>query len=226
MTNDLRRFVGFLVLAVFGGSAAVVLLPKLLGFAAGPEAELVTRLKQSERAGLEVPVKGHPATIKSRRHEYQRLSVEVNLEEQRADVAGTLDFEGTLGLTRVHSLGSERVRFTLEEGEWEAKDGFAPQLGRVVAALERRRVELERGLLSEPSRWGISRKEAAALLAIEGRSYQAQDWFIRLEPGSARVTEEFRVQGTLPERPVDDKGRTDLSLFLEGQEFFFQAKGE
>lgn len=226
MSTDVRRFVGFLLLATLGGMAAVVLLPKMLGVAAGPEAELIFRLKKSEREGLQLPVPGQKGELKSARHEYMRLSVELDPVGRTANVAGTLDFEGSYGQTNVHSLGLERVRFAWEDGDWEAKGGFAPRLVAVVAALEKRRRELDQGALTEPGSFGILPSEAASLLAIRGRRYFSQDWYIRVEPDGARVTEAFRVIGTLPSRPVDDKGRTELSLQRRGEEFFFRRKGE
>lgn len=217
-------------LAVVGlGAAALVLVPKLLGLAAGPESELIALLKQTEGRDLALSIAGASEPLRSSRHRFDRISLVLDPQAGTALVTATLDFDGKLGSTRVSSLGLERIRFAYRHGSWSAEEGFAPRLAAVVAALERRRRALEAGDLGRLASLTMQRssgalEEDAALLrvlAIRERQYLAHAWYIRSERGEALVSEDFRLVGSTPDRPVDELGSLRLRLTFEAGEFFF-----
>lgn len=222
-------------LAVFAGvavvaAAGVVLATRVLRIAAGPEAEILTALKATEDAPLRVQVPGAREPLVSSRHLYQRIVVDVDRKGSQARAIATLDFDGVLGATRVSSLGLERIPWRREAGEWVAPEGFAPVLARVVGALERRRSALDGGDPSALAALGPSAEDASSgdpeirrLLAISERRYRALAWYIRTERDQVLVTEEYRLLGYTPERPVDESGARRLVLRERNGEFLFAA---
>jgi hypothetical protein len=143
--------------------------------------------------------------------------------------SATLDFSGRLGRTEVSSLGVEQVPFVLRGREWVPEGLAAPRLAAVVGALEARRRALEAGdrktlmALRGPGEAGDGGGEAEVerVLALQRRRYEARAWYLRLERDEAVVTEEWRLEGVLPSRPVDEKGQRRLSLIRSGEEFLF-----
>jgi hypothetical protein len=60
------------------------------------------------------------------------------------------------------------------------------------------------------------------LLSLTERRYRSTAWYIRSEREEVTVTEDYRLQGTTPERPVDDKASVRLMLAPSADgEFFF-----
>ncbi|HVG60825.1 MAG TPA: hypothetical protein VNA24_19870, partial [Hyalangium sp.] len=137
-TEDWSKLGGILIAAF-----ALVMLagvgPRVLGLAAGPEAEIITALKRLEKDGIELSLPGAAAPLASREVHYARLSVRVEPGEQRAVVLATLDFTGSLGDTQISSLGVEQVPFINDGGDWRLEGRAAPRLTAVVEALEARR---------------------------------------------------------------------------------------
>jgi hypothetical protein len=205
--SQAHRFLAFLAATMALALVAFVMGPRLLGLAAGPEVELVTRLKTAERAGLELPV-GSVGTLHGTRVSFQRLSVVLDADGQGATVTSTLDFTGNLERTgspqrtRVSSLGLERARYRLREGSWLPETTDAPRLCNIVLALEGRRVVLDS---SDPA-------PDAGPDWLHRRAYTAEAWFIRSERGEVLVSEDFRLVGELPDRPVDEKGTRRMTL--------------
>src|SRR5262249_27463270 len=142
-----------------------------------------------------------------------------------------LDFDGTLGATKVSSLGHERVPFKLTGTGWEPEEGFAPQLTLVVAALERRRRALSAGdmtgLCFDADGGQLTRGDLERLLDVRNRALKANAWLIRSERDGVTVAEDYRLTGELPDRPVDEVGTRRLLLQGAsgdgGREFCFPA---
>ena len=229
MARDPARTLGLAAAVLLAGVAAVVLLPRF-ELASGIEVDLITRLKTTERDGLSVPVPGVPVPLVSQRHHFDRITIRVDSSRQTATAVATLDFDGTLGEVKVSSLGLERVPWQLREGAWAPVEGWAPTLARVVGALEARRGALEAGSLTRLAalRGGEDvppppGEEAAlaGLLHVRQRRYQVRAWYIRAEREEILVTEEYRLTGQLPDRPVDEGGRRHLILRPRGRDFFF-----
>ena len=226
MNAELRRPLVFL--GVLGAliSAGVVLVPRFLGFAAGQDMELVGQLKRTEIDGLSLQVSGAVTPLVSKHHVYDRISVV--LDETGGTASATLDFTGVLGDTVVSSLGVERVRFVQGRGDWQPEGGFAPRLVGIVAALEARRAALQAGdstrlraLLAHPDARAEREPALQELWAVQRREYRALAWYIRAERDEVTVTEEYRLLGLVPDRPVDQTGTRRLSLLRRGREFFF-----
>lgn len=221
-----QRLLGVLAVVVALGTVLAVFGGRLLGLAAGPEPEILTALKRAE---------AHPDTVqvgplvKVLKLSYQRLTVLVEPSGERALVTGTLDFEGQLGdsrlATRVSSLGYERVPFALRDGTWEASEGWAPRLQKAVEALSARRAALEAYDVAALERLsggvdgGLSGLDTLA--AMSGRSLKVQAWLLRSEPMGALVSEEAKLTGSLPDRPVEDTAPRRLRLTWDGAGFFF-----
>ncbi|MFP2934494.1 hypothetical protein ACLESO_57175, partial [Pyxidicoccus sp. 3LG] len=142
-TQDWSRLGGALILLLAVGATLAVFAPRLLGAAAGPEAEIITALKEVEADGLTLPVPGAPEPLKSQKLFYARITVAVAPGGQRAEAFATLDFDGTLGRTQVGTAGVERVPFVRRDGAWVPEGTAAPRLLAVVTALEARRRALE-----------------------------------------------------------------------------------
>jgi hypothetical protein len=222
MNDELRRLVGFGLAVAAILTLLILTVPRLFGAAAGPEVEILTELKTAEARGIELDV-GLGQPLRSKRLGYQRMSVVVTGEE--AVVTATLDFDGTLDKTEVSSLGLERIRFRLDGGDWVPEAGWAPQLAGVVRTLEKRRAALEAGDVSRVCSGRADGGEPAALtelFSVEKRQVRALRWLIRSEREDVLVTEESRVMGSLPSRPVDDLKTTRLTLqSAPGGEFCF-----
>jgi hypothetical protein len=207
----------------------LVLVPRLLGAAAGPEVEIITALKSTERESLELAVPGAVAKLVSREHHFARITVNVEPGGQRAVAWATLDFTGRLGRTEVGSLGVERVPFVLRGRTWEPEGLTAPRLVAVVGRLEARRRALEAGnrtaleALRAPGTVadGGGEAELEKVLALQRRRYQAEAWYLRLERDEVVASETWRLEGVLPSRPVDERGQRRLSLIRSGEEFLF-----
>jgi hypothetical protein len=224
----LAFFAGFAVLGVVAAGLAT----RLLGIAAGPEAEIIAALKRTEGAGatLRLEVPGTPEPLVSTRHFYERIVVDVEPDGTRARTTATLDFDGRIGLTEVSSLGLERIPWRRADDGWTAPQGYAPLLVRVVGTLERRRQALQRGdavALARLAGFAEGRllrdAEIQRVLAVTGREYRAVAWYIRAERGEVLVTEEFRLLGHTRDRPVDETGTRRLVLHERGGEFLFSA---
>jgi hypothetical protein len=202
-------------------TAAAVMLPRLLGVAAGPEAEILGAVKDAEGRKLTLNVPGAAAPLISSEHVYDRITVSPG-EEQTLVATATLDFNGTLGETRVSSLGLERIVFAHHDGDWEAVAGYAPKLVAAVAALEARRQALQVGKpallesLRQSSDAGVSEGAPGDHLRqvweLKDRRYEVKAWLLRLERDGVEVREEYRLVGTLPSRPVDEVGARTFRL--------------
>jgi hypothetical protein len=227
---DWSRLGGMLIIGLALGATLLVLVPRLLGAAAGPEAEIITALKSTERQGLELALPGVRERLVAREHHFARITVNVEPGGQRAVAWATLDFTGRLGRTEVGSLGVERVPFVFRERTWVPEGLPAPQLAAVVGRLEARRRALEAGsvqgleALRAPGAvadGGAEAEELEKVLSLQRRRYQAEAWYLRLERDEVVVSETWRLEGVLPSRPVDERGQRRLSLIRSGEEFLF-----
>ncbi len=231
-SEEWSRLGGVLIVLLAAAAAMVVLVPRLLGVAAGPEAEIITILKSTEREGLSLTLPGVDAPLTSREHHFARITVNVEPGGQRAVAWATLDFSGRLGRTQVSSLGVERVPFIRRGRQWVPENLAAPRLAAVVRALESRRQAMEAGDrealagLRTPGAevdGGGGEAELERVMQLQRRRYRAEAWYLRLERDEAVVSEEWRLEGQLPSRPVDEKGQRRLSLARNGEEFFFSS---
>lgn len=204
MNHDFQRFLAFvgatICLVLVGG----VLGKRLLFEAAGPDGAIITHLKELERDGLSIATDA--GTLLGSTLQYQRISVTLDAAGTRATVTSTLDFTGQLrradaDFTRVSSLGLERATYVLDGTEWTPETNDAPRLVAIVKALDARRVALDTG---------------DTLAGIAQRRWQSQSWFIRSEREEVEVAEDYRLTGTTPERPVDEKATRRLSLQEDG----------
>jgi hypothetical protein len=197
-----------------------------------PSADLVVQLKSAERDGLSLAIPGEPDPLVSERPNYDRLTVELQPGDPEAFVTATLDLQGKLGETEVHSLGFERVRFLRDGRDWTAPDGLAPMLTRAMAALCARRRALEAGKLPALAALaGQSPEQARAdpalalALSVRDRRYAVKGWYLRLERDSVLVSEDYRLTGITPDRPVDEKGTRRLELRRNEHGEFYFARG-
>lgn len=226
-SEDWSRLGGGLIVVLAAVAVLSLVVPRFLGLAAGPEAEVITYLKATEREGLTLSVPGLGFPLTSREHHFARITVNVEPNGQRAVAWATLDFSGKLGATEVSSLGVERVPFVRKGRDWVPEGVAAPRLTAVVLALETRRRALEAGdraalkALTAPEAGGGDGAEVEKVLALQKRRYRAEAWYLRLERDEAVANEEWRLEGVLPSRPVDDRGQRRLSLVRNGDEFFF-----
>jgi hypothetical protein len=232
-SEDWSRLGGILIAGLAVALALAMLGPRLLGKAAGPEIEIITFLKSTERQGLSLSLPAIPTPLNAREHRFARITVRTEPGGKRAEALATLDFTGSLGSTEVSSLGVEWVPFTLKDGQWVPEGTVVPRLVAVVTALEARRQALEAGdtealaRLAAPAEADgggaveVGGPELEALLALKRRSYRVGAWFLRLERDEAVVTERWRLEGVLPSRPVDQHGERQLILKRRGEEFFF-----
>lgn len=234
-SEDWSRLGGILI-ALMAFVMVALAGPRLLGKAAGPEAEIIAALKGLEKRGVSLALPGVPSPLTSKDLHYERITVRVEPGGQRAEVLATLDFTGALGETNVSSLGVEQVFFVHRDGDWVPETLAAPRLAAVVRALEARRRALEQGDAAALAQlWGpgeedggggsagVGEPELDTVLALKQRRYRAEAWFLRLEREDAVATEHWRLQGDLPSRPVDQQGERRLNLLRRGEEFLFSA---
>lgn len=199
----IKRHAGLAAIAIAATAVAVgglLLTYRLIGIAAGPEAELIALLRQTERDGLRLSIPGASAALVSKSHHFDRFSVRLGPNGDTAEVACTLDFTGNLGATEVSSVGLERAAFEYREGRWRPVTGVAPRLTEVLSALESRRQSLE--------------KKSA-------RGYQAAAWFVRLEREQAIATEDYLVPGQPGQDVPETRGSRRLVLRRQGNKFLF-----
>jgi hypothetical protein len=212
------------LLSVLAGGAGLTALLRWFWTSADPATSLIIQLKTAERKGFTLEVPGAPGPLHSTRARFDRLTVELDPVggDGQAFVTATLDLEGKLeGGLEVHSLGYERVPFVRDGRGYRPAGGLAPTLALALRALVERRRALEEGDLAALARLrGSAPADSLVqgdpalrqLLALKGRRYRVSAWYLRLERDAALVTEEFRLEGTLPERPVDEKGSRRLHL--------------
>lgn len=218
---------GGVIAALALAMTGAVLVPRFFGKASGPEPEIVTALKEFEAEGLTLPIDGSRAELRASSLHYARITVTLGPGAAEAEALATLDFDGRLGATEVSALSVERIPFAERDADWRPVATAAPALHAVVTALEARRRALEAGDLEALARLGPRGGEVkstpgiAALLALAARRYRAEAWFIRIEQDGAVVKERYRLQGDLPDRPVDERGERQFSLFKRGNEYFF-----
>lgn len=224
------RLGGVLIALLAAAAAMVVLVPRWLGIAAGPEAEIITYLKGTERDGVSLAIPGVGEPLRSQEHHFARITVNVEPGGERAVAWATLDLRGRLGATEVSSLGVERVPFARRGRDWVPEGLVAPRLAAAVRALELRRQALEAAnrealtaLLAPgaPGGGGDGEAELGRVMELQRRHYRAEAWYLRLERDDAVATESWRMEGHLPSRPVDEKGQRRLSLVRNGEEFLF-----
>lgn len=220
MRDEGQKLLGFVLAVVVVGIVFAVFGSRMLGAAAGPENELITVLKRLEQPGETFDAAG---TLKGQRVNYQRLSVVVAPDLQSATVSGTLDFTGTKDDVAISSLGFERVRFVKKDDVWKTVDGPAPRLNAILRALERRRRALQAGDI--PQADGLDVQEAERYRRIEQRQFKVEAWYIRSEKEGVEVSEDYRLIGRLPERPVDEKATRRLSLVEDARGEFLFPRG-
>jgi hypothetical protein len=207
MSREGSRFLGFVAATVALGLVVAVFGSRLLGSAAGADGLIITHLKQLEREGVEVELPF--GKLLAPKLQYQRISVVLDADGQHATVTSTLDLTGEIRRVRgptttVSSLGLERARYRLLDGEWVPDGSPFPRLSSIFAALERRRQALERGdpQLDGGSPWP----------EVTKRTYSSLGWYIRSEREDVTVSEDYRFMGTTPDRPIDEKATRRLSL--------------
>jgi len=227
-SEDWSRKGGVLIALLSAGLAVLVLAPRMLGLATGPEVEVITWLKTTERDGLQLRPPGVAEPLEAQSHHFARITVDVDPGGERAVAWATLDLKGSLGKTQVSSLGVERVPFVRRGRQWLPEGLAAPRLAAVLGALESRRRALETGdrerlgaLVVAPDAGEGGGAELERVLAVQKRRLRADAWYLRLERDEAVVTEVWRLEGQLPSRPVDDRGERALSLIRREEEFFF-----
>lgn len=234
MPKEFNRILGFAAAAIALALIVAVLVDSIFRRGGGPDGAIITRLKKFESDGLHIAL-ADAGTLVSSKASYQRISVVLDADGKGAEVSSTLDFVGALvrsptaspqgalldrggspkQQTTVSSLGLEKARYRLRDGDWlPEQGGDAPRLMAILGALEGRRVQIEKG---------------AAVLSDGGvpfpdvqlpRSYRAEAWFIRSERQQIEIAEDWRLIGATPDRPVDEKRTTRLSLEEDGAGFF------
>jgi hypothetical protein len=211
---------------------ALTALVRWFWSAGDPTADLVIQLKSAERNGLTLAIPGEPTPLVSERPSYDRLTVELSPGAPEGFVTATLDLQGKLGDTEVHSLGFERVRFTRDGRDWTAPEGLAPVLTRAMAALCARRWALEAGkvpalaaLAKMTPDQALADPALALLLAVRDRKYAVKGWYLRVERDGVTVSEDYRLTGSTPERPVDEEKTRRLELRPDPRGEFYFARG-
>lgn len=228
MTREGARAVGFLAAVAAVASVLVVFGPRLLGAAGGPETEILTTLKATEKDGLSLPVAGVAAPLKSERHVFDRIVVDVEHDGVHAKASSTLDFDGTLGEVKVSSLGLEVTPFVRQDGDWTMPKGPAPRLVGAIEALERRRRALEGG--EEGVLRALSGEDGgdlpidprlSLLLTMTHRRYEVKAWYLRSDREEIIVSEEYRLTGDTKDRPIDEERTHRLVLEVRDGKFLF-----
>jgi hypothetical protein len=200
VTSHPAKWVSLAIAAAAIAIGGLLLAYRLIGVAAGPEAELIALLRQTERDGLRLSIPGTNAPLVSRSHHFDRFSVRLGPNGDTAEVACTLDFSGKLDATEVSSVGLERATFEYRGGRWQPVAGLAPRLTEVLSALESRRQAVEQ-------------KSAGG--------YQAAAWFIRLEREQAIATEDYLMPGKPAEAVAERRGTRRFVLQRHGNKFLF-----
>jgi hypothetical protein len=218
--GDSRKVALLFGATVLAAVLIVVGAPRLLGYAAGPDAAIAGLLEKTSKEGMTLAVPGSATPLVSVRHHYDRISLQLDPTGRRATAACTLDFVGRFGDTEVSSLGVEKIPFVDESG-WRPVEGWAPRLQAAVAALELRRRALETGDAALLTRIASADAGTPELFSVRDRSLRARAWFLRLDRDDAQVTEKYRLTGSLPDRPVDEEGTRSLQMERRGGEFFF-----
>ncbi|HLT28498.1 MAG TPA: hypothetical protein VK013_00520 [Myxococcaceae bacterium] len=219
--QDGFRALGSALVVVLALSAVVLLGPRLLGGTgfSSPDARIQGLLHDALRDGTLFDIPGSDVPLRAGRVRSRLPTVDV-LDADRAVAVITLDVTGTFGDTQVSSLGWERIPFERDaRGRWHAPQGMAPRLTASLAALESRRAALEAGasdavdaLSTEAAPPAQELSRMRALQALADRRYDVEAWLLRSERDRVEVAERYRVRGTLPERPVDEKGLRNLTL--------------
>lgn len=228
-SGGFRALGSALVLAMLG-VGLWILVPKLLGGAAGtPDVQVLTILHDRLIDGVSLEVPGTGSPLLGGRVRLGPTTVHLDEGGQRAIAVAMLDLTGRLDQTEVSSLGYERVPFVrTPSGKWAVEGSLAPRLTSAVAALESRRLALERGdpatlasLADEGAPPAEEVSEIREFFALRGRSYQSKSWVMRSERDRTEVAEHYRVQGDTPDRPVDRKGLRNLTLVPRGDALLF-----
>lgn len=200
MSSHSAKWASLAIATAAVAAGGLVLAYRLIGVAAGPEAELIALLRQTERDGLRLSIPGTNAPLVSRSHHFDRFSVRLGPNGDTAEVVSTLDFSGKFDATEVSSVGLERVAFEYRDGRWQPVAGLAPRLTEVLSALESRRQSVE--------------KKSA-------RGYQAAAWFIRLEREQAIATEDYLLPGKPAADVAEQRGTRRFVLQRQGNKFLF-----
>jgi hypothetical protein len=223
------RALSFLAVVAALTLVGAVFVPRWFKLADSPETELLVSLKRLEQDGVRAPIAGSPAPLASDTFGLDRLTVELLPDGMHARAVFTLDFNGTLGTTKVSALGLERLTLNRTAEGWRPDEGvWTPTLATAVEALLRRTQALERqdaASLSQLLAPGGEREPQSEALtrvfAMTEIHYAALAWYLRADRGQVLVTEEYRLTGALPDRPVDDKGQRRLTLVPVGKELRF-----
>lgn len=216
-----QAVVGVLIAAVVIG-AIVFAVRWALDAAAGPQAEILVELKRHERDGIELKLPFGVFT--ATQLQYSRMSVVLD-SEQSATVRSTLDLSGRVtrpdgSVTLVSSLGIERVPFKRSGSGWEPVNGPCPTVEAAMLALEARRAAIEKGDVSKLTE-APPDIELSQWLALKERKLFSRAWYLRNEREELTVSEDFRLSGDSPDKPVELIGTKRLTLKAKGAEFFF-----
>lgn len=214
MNREFSRILGFVAAAAALGLVIAVLGSLFFGTASGADGAIITRLKKLERSGVEQELDA--GTLLGPKVQFERISVVLDADGEGATVTSTLDFTGDFRrngmVTRVSSLGLERARYRFEDREWVPQTTDCPRLINIIDALEHRRAALERGEVQPDG--------GVPFAGVTQRVYSSLAWYIRSEREDVTVSEDYRLEGRSPERPVDEKATRRVSL-LEGSSGFF-----
>lgn len=180
-----------------GAGAVLWALPALLGLLGGPVPAVTSALASAARPPVQLAVVGAETPLVGTALHFERVTV-AEEASGRARAVSTLDFDGSLGQTRVSSLGRETTRFRRAGAGWQVEGGLAPTLTGAVAALVARAGALERGdrdalaaLIAAPDRaQAMADPALRALLATPDARSPIRAWYLRSELGSITVTEE------------------------------------
>lgn len=229
--QDGFRALGSALVVVLALGGLVALAPRLFGGTgwSSPDVRIQGQLQNALRDGAIFDIPGLEEPLRAGRVRLKLPSVDV-LDADHAVAVVTLDVTGALGDTEVSSLGYERIPFERDaRGRWHAPQGLAPRLTAALAALEARRVALEAGAAERidalsmdtaPPAQELSRMRF--LQSLAQRRFDVETWLLRSERDRVEVAERYRVRGTLPERPVDEKGMRNLTLVpTEGEGLLF-----
>ena len=215
MNQDFSRALGFLAAAAALGLVVAVFSSVFFGTASGADGAIITRLKKLERSGVEQEIPG--GTLLGPKLQFERISVVLDEDGKGATVTSTLDFTGEVRragkVTRVSSLGLERARYRFEDREWVPSSTDFPRLLNIIDALEHRRSALERG--------EVQFDGGVPFPGLTQRVYSSVAWYIRSEREDVTVSEDYRLEGRSPDRPVDEKATRRVSLLEDSSTGFF-----